>query len=280
MFTEEYTQILQRYIILCQLFGLAPLTKSHLSFNFHISKTRFLISVLYRLIQVVHAIYHVWKIYDKIHMTTMSDIIHFVWMFQCLLTSILTTTQTLFIPKNLMRYLNELCDIDKDIHSKLQIIPNYKRQNRKHLCIMIFIIVTSLLMSWTLYGSLAFLYPELITLFAFNYLPAGFMSIRVFQLIHLIELLNDHLDIINHRLRSLIKANDGGNTDNIISKDLVSLRQLFGRCWNALQLYNGYSGFSNLMLLLFYSYDVMHGVYSLFLNMYGLRPDLVALCKY
>lgn len=47
-----------------------------------------------------------------------------------------------------------------------------------------------------------------------------------------------------------------------------------------MQLYNACFGYSNFVLLLFYSYDVLHGIYVLFLNMHGLRPDLALLCKY
>lgn len=272
MLPEEYTQIVQRYINFCQVFGLAPLTKSSLSVSFKTSMTRFIMSMLCLLLQAGHAIYYVIKDYDNIRLTTMTDIIHFVWMFQCLLTNIFVTAQSLYGSRHLVAYVNQLCKIDQEIRSK-QIVANYQRQSRKHLLLMIFVIVMTFVLPWILYGFLAYFYPLLTSLFAFMFVPTGFMSIRVFQTIHSIELLNDHLDIINNRLMSI------SDIHGERKKDLIALRQLYGRCWNALQLYNDCFGFSNLMLLLFYSSDVLHGIYILFLNMNGLRPDLVVLCK-
>lgn len=279
MFVEEYAQLLQRYFNFCQIFGLAPLTKSRLSANFNISQMKFAMSAVYPFLQVGHAIFHVMKLYGKISLTAMSDIIHFVWMFHCLFTNILVTTQSLFVSKHLVAYVNQLCSIDTEKNSKLQIVVNYKRQSRKYFFILIFLIVMSFLLSWIFYGFLAFFYPQLTSSYAFIFVPNGFMSIRVFQIIYSIELLNDHLDSINNRLRS-ISTFQGERNKGPCEKDLIALRQLYGRCWNALQLYNDCFGFSNLMLLLFYSVDVLHGIYSLFLTMNGWRSDIVVLCKY
>lgn len=272
MLPEEYTRILQRYINFCQVFGLAPLTRSSLSMSFNITKTRSVMSLLCLFFQIGHVIYQVIKDYDRIRLTTMTDIIHFVWMFQCLLTNTFVAAQSLYGSKHLVAYINQLCKIDQEIRSK-PIEANYQRQSRKHLLLMVFKIVMTFLLPWILYGFLACLYPQLTPLFAFIFIPTGFMSIRVFQTIHSIELLNDHLDIINNRLRSISVIHGERK------KDLIALRQLYGRCWNALQLYNSCFGFSNFMLLLFYSSDVLHGIYILFLNMHGLRPDFVVLCK-
>lgn len=273
MLIEKYSKIQQRFIKFGQFFGLAPLTQTPSSTNFSISKIQFATSLVYVFFQVGHAIYRVVETYDKIRLTTMTDIIHFVWMFHCLLTNICVATQSLIASNHFVAFINELCNIDREMHSKLSMVANYQRHNRKYLLIMSFVIGTSFMVSWILYGFLAFYYPQLTSLFSFTFIPTAFMSIRVFQIIFSIELINDHLDTINDSLR-IVDTEYGDR-----KWDLISLRQLYGRCWSALQLYNKCFGFSNLMLLLFYAFDVLHGIYVLFLNVHGLRPDFVVLCE-
>ncbi len=276
MFANEYTKIIQRFINLSQLFGLAPMTINlPLSVTLTTSQMKFLMSTFCMLFQLGHGIFQVMKIYDQIRISTMSQIIHFVWMFHCLFTNICVAVQSLLISSHLVAYINQLIAIDEEINTKLKIVRNYQRQSHKHLLITIVVLAMSFGLSWTLYGCVTYFHPQLVSLFAFIFIPTGFMAIRVFQLIHSIELLNDHLDTINDRLTNI--------EDNQIEvngkEDLIALRRLYGQCWNAMQLYNSCFGFSNVMLLLFYSYDVLHGVYTLFLNMHGLRPDLAILCK-
>lgn len=274
MSVNEYTRILQRYIDFSQYFGLAPISIPPFSSNFTKSTIKFAMSMLFLCLQIGHIIFHIMKTYEVIELTTMSNIIHFVWMFNCLLTNVFVTVHSLIVANNLVAYINQLSSIDQDIDSKLQIFVNYQRQDHKHFLIMMFVAVTSFMSTWTFYGLVAFFYPQHMSLFGFTFIPIGFMSVRVFQIIHSIELLNDHLDIINNQLRNIdqIPENDKKRT-------LIVLRHLYGRCWNAMQLFNTCFGYSNLMILLFYSYDALHGVYVLFLNMHGLRPDLPILCK-
>ncbi|XP_037037214.1 uncharacterized protein LOC119074925 [Bradysia coprophila] len=272
MFVNEHTLILKRYIDFGQFFGLAPISILPFSTNFTKSTVKFAMSLVYLLLQIGHVIFHIMKTYDHIQLTKMSNIIHYVWMFNCLLTNVFVTTHSLIVANHLVAYINQLESINQEIQSDLQTAVNCQRQHRKHSLIMIFVTATSFVSTWMFYGLVAFFYPQLTSLFSFIFIPTAFMSIRVFQIIHSIELLNDHLDIINGLLRSIDRIPEDNR-----KRTLIVLRHLYGRCWNAMQLFNACFGFSNLMLLLFYSYDVLHGIYVLFLNMHGLRPDLAIL---
>lgn len=279
MSANEHTTLVQRYINFAQFFGLAPISVSPNSAIFSISTMKFAMSVICLLLQVGHGIFQVMKMFNEIHLTTMSSIIHNVWMFHCLLTNVFVAIQSLLVSKHLVAYLNQLCKIDHDIQSKLHFVMNHKRQCRKHFLIATFVTTFSMTLSWILYGLVALLYPKLISLFAFIFIPYGFMSVRNFQIIHSIELLNDHLDVINVRLANMAQMHGKRNLGDG-ENGLIVLRRLYGQCWNAMERYNVCFGFSNLMLLLFYSVDVLHGVYTLFLNMHRLRRDLVILCEY
>lgn len=172
--------------------------------------------MVYLLLQIAHVIYHIMRTYEDIQLTTMSSIIHFVWMFNCLLTNIFVTTHSILTANHLMAYINQLTSIDQYINSKLQIDSNYQRQRRKHLLIMIFVLATSFMSAWILYGLVALFYPQLTSLFGFIFIPIAFMSIRVFQMVHSIELLNDHLDIINGRLRNINRIHECVRKDNLV----------------------------------------------------------------
>lgn len=276
---DEYMELLQRYINFGQIFGLAPLTKSPTSTEFNVSNKKLSVSVVYLILQTSHAVFHL-NLFGDIHLASMSSIVHFVWMLQCLVSNVSVACQSLFAAKPLATYINHLHRIDQQMQLKLETVRDYETQRQKHLVIAAFVLIASFMSAWVLYGFVALSYPHLHSLFLFVFVPYAFMSVRVLQMIHSIELLNDHLDVINIRLKNVSGHGKRMDNDGNVSGDLIALRQLYGQCWNALQKYNECFGFSHLMLLLFFSVDVLHGVYTLFLNMHGIRPDLAVLCKY